>query len=110
MTQTHVRPATRDGAPRRPTKTSTSIPLAWHQQAEWEAEMNYGQGWRDGVEHARRAMQAGIEEAIAGEMPSAKAVVERLVRTWDQQTLRDAVPDRPDHTGGAVEWDRAEAA
>lgn len=62
------------------TTHSLWCPDTWHQQAEWENEVHYSLGFDAGLEYARRIVDAGIEEACAGVMPTAKAVVDRLVR------------------------------
>jgi hypothetical protein len=85
------------------------LPESWHQQTEWEAAIAYDAGFTAGIEYARRAMDAGIAEAIGQAPGSAKAVVNRLVKAMDREIhLRHIEETRGhDHPGGPVVFDAA---
>ncbi len=68
--------------------SSATAHLTWpadiHAHIEWELDVTYRQGYADGIEHARQAMNAGLEEAT-GQLPgSAKEVVDALVRAMNR--------------------------
>lgn len=49
---------------------ATRFPLAWHDQADWEGQHQYGEGYRDGY----AAGWAAAEQAIADEITRAVGV------------------------------------
>jgi len=64
------------------------MPLAWHRQTEHEIAAMYAQGYDDGIQAARLAMDQGINDAVHGAHPTAKEVVSRLVRAMDAEAAK----------------------
>lgn len=75
-------------------ETKLSLPVAWHEQAEWEAEFAYHQGYADGWAAAEQHIAAEICEALGRPPADAKAVIRWLIRTTGTTTTRYRRPEQ----------------
>lgn len=62
-------------------ETKLSLPAAWHEQTEWEAEFAYHQGYAAGWTAAEQHLADEICAALGRPPADAKAVIRWLIRT-----------------------------
>lgn len=65
-------------------RSVATLPVAWHEVAEYESAAAYADGWVAGWTAAHRAMRNAIAEATQGLPHDAAEVVRQLVRVWDR--------------------------
>lgn len=59
-------------------------PASLHEHIDWENEVAYDRGYRDGLRDAVAVMDCALREAVYPAPASAKAVVEQLIRVMGQ--------------------------
>ncbi|MFF4810563.1 hypothetical protein ACFY03_20350 [Micromonospora chersina] len=67
-------------------ETSLSLPVAWHEQCEWEAEYAYHEGYAAGWAAAEQHVADEICTALGRPPVDAEAVIRWLIRTTGDAT------------------------
>lgn len=87
MTQTQSRPA-QGGADTMAGENhnqSTQLPVAWHEQADWENAHQYAEGWAAGYAAGWQAVADEVRRATGVRPYTSKAVIQWLCRSIDNE-------------------------
>jgi hypothetical protein len=79
MTQTQSRPAGNGAAVEQVGETTSSVPRAWHEQADWEGRWQYAAGHADGYGAAEQAIANEITQALGVQPMEARTVIRWLI-------------------------------